>query len=327
MSFWFCDLIAEDTYIITEDTYIRNPLAVIYIALHNISIKYSVSSFTILGETFEYFFDYNLSMCGLYPFTKWKKDKNYYLKWLIGIITSVFVAIVGFIIKWFVLYKTGFDLWNLNDNILYSLSYVSGLGVLRYVIKEWLQANVFLPMNIGDDNNPPTPASAPAPAGGQGNNPPTPASAPAPAPAGGQGNPGIRGDGGPISEFTTNKYSESYINSYKEMEKLRKTMWEVVNSIRYYDDIVKEIELGEKLDSKLPDPAKASNSHINYIKGEYPSFFDNDTSVKENLEDVKSYVDEELASYKSQRNKLNSKIKDLAMKAFPKNTTKRDGSD
>lgn len=58
---------------------------------------------------------------------------------------------------------------------------------------------------------------------------------------------------------------------------------------------MKNIHKAKKLDSKLPEAAKDKNTHLQELKQEYESFFDEDSgnSIAEGLDNLKEYISEE----------------------------------
>ena len=89
---------------------------------------------------------------------------------------------------------------------------------------------------------------------------------------------------------------------------------ELKEELKDNHDTIKTIELAKKLDQKLPESARGNNRHLNEIKEDFPSFFDEDsgsTSTKESLKQVKEYINSEQSSLKSELAKIDSKIKAL----------------
>lgn len=82
----------------------------------------------------------------------------------------------------------------------------------------------------------------------------------------------------------------------------------------------------------MAEGAKQNNSHLNELKKEYTTFFDEDSgnsSTKESLDGVKEYVMGEKASLKSELSQINCDIKKLnsANTEEDKNTSKRSASE
>jgi len=108
--------------------------------------------------------------------------------------------------------------------------------------------------------------------------------------------------------------SDSENSKFKEFSRLREEKSEIVDEIEYNKNILKNIQLAEKLDSKLPEIAKNQNSYLKDIKEEFSSFFDeesNYSSVQDSLNDIKQYVNGEQGSLKSKLARINTQIKDL----------------
>ena len=88
----------------------------------------------------------------------------------------------------------------------------------------------------------------------------------------------------------------------------------ILDSIKDLDETLKEVRLAERLDQRLPEPAKENNSHLKELKKEYLAFFDEDSgnaSTKESLDDIKEYVKGEKASLKAELSQLDNEIQKL----------------
>lgn len=100
----------------------------------------------------------------------------------------------------------------------------------------------------------------------------------------------------------------------KEYLKLKSSGSEIFKSIKDNNDTIEEIKLAIKLHKKLPDAAKHKNTHLDWIKEEFSSFFDEDSgnrSIGDSLHQIIDYVKEENSSLKIQLDKVKKEIKDL----------------
>lgn len=79
---------------------------------------------------------------------------------------------------------------------------------------------------------------------------------------------------------------------------------------------MKNINKAIELDKKLPEKAKNANSHLNDLKEEFSSFFNEESgnsTVEESLDEIKEYIKSEQKSLKFELNKLNTDMKNLTL--------------
>ena len=71
-------------------------------------------------------------------------------RFLIGLVSSIFTAVIAYFIRFFLLYSLDYDIWSNLDNVIPSLSYFCSIGGIRYVINEYLNQNIFSFSTVGN---------------------------------------------------------------------------------------------------------------------------------------------------------------------------------
>ena len=110
----------------------------------------------------------------------------------------------------------------------------------------------------------------------------------------------------------------------KELQELRETRSEIIDTLRENKQILKNIDKAVELDEKLPEEAKNKNSHMNDIKEEFSSFFDKDYTNKESLDEVKYFLNSENKTLGSMIDNLTAKMDNLSVEN-PNNNPKKRG--
>lgn len=116
---------------------------------------------------------------------------------------------------------------------------------------------------------------------------------------------------------------ESYNETLSKVSSKREQFSELHKSKSNLEDDIKEnqkilsiIQKAEVLDKKLPEQAKQSNSHLNDLKEEFSSYFDDDSgnnTTKESLDDIKEYIKDELESLNSELDKVSSDLDNMVL--------------
>lgn len=120
-----------------------------------------------------------------------------------------------------------------------------------------------------------------------------------------------------FSPACTDKFpmeSGSSKDKFDEFSELRGKKGEIIEEIKAHNDTLRSIQLAERLDKDLPEPAKKNNGYVLEIKKEYNSFFGPDSgnnSIKDSLDEVKEYVNSEKNHLKSELSKVNVNIQNL----------------
>jgi hypothetical protein len=97
---------------------------------------------------------------------------------------------------------------------------------------------------------------------------------------------------------------------------LQKSKKSLEGEIKENLNILSNIQKAEVLDKKLPEQAKHSNSHLNELKEEFSSYFDEDSgnnTTKECLDDIKEYLKDELKSLNSELDKVSFDLDNLVL--------------
>ena len=115
---------------------------------------------------------------------------------------------------------------------------------------------------------------------------------------------------------------------FKEFTKLLAEKSEVRETIKENNHILKTIANARVLERKLPEESKQANAHVNELKTEFSSFFEDNIKTSDALDDIENYIKEEQDSFKDDLKELNTKLKSLEIKPLEKeysnNTLKRE---
>jgi len=111
----------------------------------------------------------------------------------------------------------------------------------------------------------------------------------------------------------SDKSVESSANS-EQLSKLQNSKADIVDNIMCNREVLRNMDRALKLDAKLPESARIHNSHLNEIKEDFSSFFDEDSgnnTMQESFDEIREYLKDEQECLKSELDTVNSDIKRL----------------
>lgn len=117
-----------------------------------------------------------------------------------------------------------------------------------------------------------------------------------------------------MSKESSNETLSKVSSKREQFSELHKSKKNLEDDIKENQKILSNIQKAEVLDKKLPDHAKDSNSHLNDLKEEFSSYFDEDSgnnTTKESLDDIKEYIKDELKSLNSELDKVSSDLDNM----------------
>jgi len=119
-----------------------------------------------------------------------------------------------------------------------------------------------------------------------------------------------------VSKKSTIETLSKISSKRQQFYELHKSQKNLVDDIKENQNILSNIQKAELLDKKLPEQAKHSNRHLNDLKEEFPSYFDEDSgnnTTKESLDDIKEYLKDELKSLNSELDKVSSDLDNMVL--------------
>ncbi len=104
---------------------------------------------------------------------------------------------------------------------------------------------------------------------------------------------------------------KSIFKQYKELHNEKEVINEFIDEQLGTKDVIR---LAEKLDKKLPEGLENKNTYITTLKKEYPYFFDekNCNSLRDGLNKLKHYNNNELSALQSDLDQINAKLSNLS---------------
>jgi hypothetical protein len=102
-------------------------------------------------------------------------------------------------------------------------------------------------------------------------------------------------------------------SKFEEFSNLRAKKQEIASAINDHNETLTLINLANKLDKELPEPAKKNNSYVKELEKEYPAFFDEDSgnSTKQGLKEIEDYICGEKKSLNSELSRVDHDMKKL----------------
>lgn len=102
-------------------------------------------------------------------------------------------------------------------------------------------------------------------------------------------------------------------SKFEEFSNLREKKQEITSAINDHNETLTLINLANKLDKELPEPAKKNNTYVKELEKEYPTFFDEDSgnSTKQGLKEIEEYIHGEKKSLNSELSRVDHDMKKL----------------
>lgn len=119
-----------------------------------------------------------------------------------------------------------------------------------------------------------------------------------------------------MSKESSNETLSKVSSKREQFSELHESKKNLENDIKENQKILSDIQKAEVLDKKLPEQAKQSNRHLNDLKEEFSSYFDEDSgnnTTKESLDDIKDYITDELKSLNSELDKVSSDLDNMVL--------------
>lgn len=124
------------------------------------------------------------------------------------------------------------------------------------------------------------------------------------------GSPGTHDSTNESTAFNVEKSNEKRAIT-QEIQELKQRRRDLIKEKLEYDKDENQVTKAIKLDDKLPDTAKNSNSHMNNLKANYPTYFDEEAefdSPKECLTELKEFIRDETRSVVSEIKEINENL-------------------
>lgn len=119
-----------------------------------------------------------------------------------------------------------------------------------------------------------------------------------------------------MSKESSNETLSKVSSKREQFSELHESKKNLEEDIMENQKILSNIQKAEVLDKKLPEQAKQSNSHLNDLKEEFSSYFDEDSgnsTTEESLNDIKEYIRDELKSLNSDLDKVSSDLDNMVL--------------